>query len=506
MVESSCSLVGRMKTNQFLISVGLLLFIATPVAGKTIRVPADAQTIQNAIDSASDGDVVLVSAGTYRQRIVLKPRVTLKSDGDDSSGKFGLARAEATIINGAIADNRDKPIRNDRPGVTMAEGAVLDGFTVVGVGRYDAALWEKHHATQGNDQHHEQIGAPGTPGIAIMGVDCIVRNNIVHHIGYTGIAIRATDDRKCSPLVVRNTCYRNMGSGIGSMAESTGTIRGNVCFENFYAGIGNDDASPLIVDNTCYRNIRAGIGISDGSSPIVRGNNCYENRRAGIGVRSGPTTRPVIEDNDCFRNAMAGIGADEHAAPVISKNRCYENKLAGIGCRDHARSTISENECYKNGTVGIGHESDAVTTLIRNHCHDNQAAGIGFSACKNGQATLIGNRVNNNGKVAVGIQSGWSVIALHNEFTRTGGMPPIAMIFAGAKASFVGNTIRGEGVAGIRVAGELWASKNTLICPKPRKKGPPSIGVWALDGSNVTLSGNTFEGWRSNHTKAASKQ
>ncbi|MDG2131397.1 MAG: right-handed parallel beta-helix repeat-containing protein [Fuerstiella sp.] len=491
--------------NQVLTLAGLLLCTATPVAGKTIRVPVDAQTIQAAIDSASDDDVVLVSAGTYRERIVLKPRVTVKSDGDDAAGKLGLARAEATIIDGTIADTKANDVRSNRPGVTMAAAAVLDGFTVVGVGHYDEALWKKHHTTQGNQQHHEHIGAPGTPGIAIEGVDCIVRNNIVHHIGYTGIAIRATGNRQCSPLVFRNTCYRNMGGGIGSMAKSTGTIRGNMCFENFYAGIGNNDASPLIVDNTCYRNIRAGIGISDGSAPIVRDNRCHENRRAGIGVRTGSTTRPVIENNECYKNMMAGIGAEEHAAPVISKNRCYENKLAGIGCRDHARPTISENECYKNGTVGIGHEGDSVTTLIRNHCHDNQAAGMGFSQCESGQATLIGNRVTNNAKVAVGIHSGWSVIAIGNELTRDGGMPPVVMIFSGAKASFVGNTIRGEGVAGIRVAGELSAVKNTLTCPKPRKQGPPSIGVWALDGSKVTLSENTFEGWRSNHTKSGSK-
>ncbi|MCR9197671.1 MAG: right-handed parallel beta-helix repeat-containing protein [Planctomycetaceae bacterium] len=491
--------------NQLVMIVGLPLCTAAVSVGETICVPADARTIQAAIDLASDDDAVLVSPGTYRERIVLKRGITVKSEGDDTAGKLGLARAEATIIDGAITDNTTHDIPKDRPGVTMAEGAVLDGFTVVGVGHYDEALWKKHDATQGNQQSHEHIGAAGTPGIAIDSVNCIVRNNIVHHIGYTGIAIRATKGHRCSPLVCRNTCYRNMGGGIGSMSKSTATIRGNVCFENLYAGIGNNNASPLIVDNSCYRNIRAGIGISDGSSPIVRGNKCYQNRRAGIGVRTGSATRPVIENNDCYKNEMAGIGAEEHAAPTISKNRCYENKLAGIGCRDHARPTITENKCYQNGTVGIGHETDAVTALVRNQCYDNRAAGIGFSSCQNGQATLIGNRVTNNAKVAIGIQSGWSVIAMGNELSREGGMPPIVMIFSGAKATFVGNTIRGEGVAGIRVAGQLSATNNTLMCPKPRKKGPPSIGIWALDGSKVTLSENTFAGWRSNHSAAGSK-
>ena len=75
----------------------------------------------------------------------------------------------------------------------MARGAVLDGFTVTGVGQYDAEKWEHHYATQGKEQSYEHIGGPGTAGIAVTGVNCIVRNNIVHHIGYDerrGIAAR----------------------------------------------------------------------------------------------------------------------------------------------------------------------------------------------------------------------------------------------------------------------------------------------------------------------------
>ena len=63
------------------------LLAATPVFAKTIRVPADSSTIQAAIDSADKGDVVLVAAGTYRERITLRSDVTLKSVGDDSKGK-----------------------------------------------------------------------------------------------------------------------------------------------------------------------------------------------------------------------------------------------------------------------------------------------------------------------------------------------------------------------------------------------------------------------------------
>ena len=464
-----------------------------PAVADTLRVPEEFSTIQAAIDSSQTNDLVLVSAGRYRERIVMKSGVTLRSQGDDTRGEIGLRRAEATIIDGSGHDSSPVP---SRAGVTMAEGSVLDGFTVTGVGRYDEQKWNEHHATQGNQQSHEQIGAPGTPGISVVGVDCEVRNNVVHHIGYTGIAIQATEERPCSPLICRNVCYRNMGGGIGSMNRSTAVIQENVCFENFYAGIGHENASPLVVGNTCYGNIRAGIGISEGACPIVRGNNCYQNRRAGIGTRTLPTTRPIIEENDCYENDMAGIGADEHSAPFIRKNRCYRNRLAGIGSTDHAHATIIENECFDNELVGIGQESGAVTMLIRNHCHDNKAAGIGFSECDQGRSTLVENRVIDNATVAIGIHSGWTVTALRNELSRDGGMPPMVMIFSGGNASFFDNTIQGTGVAGIRVAGSLTAIGNRIVCPMPRTKGPPSNAIWALNGARVSMLDNETKGWR----------
>ena len=466
-----------------------LSFVQVSLATKVLRVPQDHQTVQAAIDAAQDGDTVLVAAGTYRERLRLKPGLKLKSAGDDAPGKLGLARAEATIIDGSGENG-------EGAGITMASGATVDGFTVTNVGLYDDALWNKHHATQGEQQSHEHIGQPGTAGIAAIGVTCTIKNNIVHHVGYTGIAILGVDGRRCSPYVYRNICYRNMGGGIGSMRKSTAIIEENICFQNYYAGIGHNNSSPSVINNVCYENIRAGIGISEGSCPIVRGNKCYKNRRAGIGTRTGANTRPIIEDNECYENDMAGIGTREEAAPLIRNNRCYKNKLAGIGSRTHATPTIVGNECYENEKAGIGQRDDAVTMLIGNHCHHNKAAGIGFAACEAGRSTVMNNRVIDNALVAIGINPGWTVQLSGNELAREGGLPPIVMVFAGAEATFSDNVIRGGGVAGIRVAGKVRTDNNEFAGTSLRRGGPPNFGIWALPGADVTMTGNKIHGWR----------
>lgn len=436
------------------------------IVADTIQVPRDHKTIQVAIDSASAGDIVLVSAGIHRERLRLKDGVTLRSAGDDSKGKLGLKRAEATIIDGGGKTG-------DGPGVAMAEASTLDGFTVTNVGVFDEAEWDKHHATHGNDQPHEHIGEPGTAGISAIGVTCTISNNIVHHIGYTGIAIQGVEGKRVSPSVFRNVCYRNMGGGIGSMRGSTAVIDANVCFQNFYAGIGHEGSSPLVVNNVCYENIRAGIGISEGSKPVVRGNLCHHNRRAGIGIRTGADTNPVVEENDCHHNDMAGIGCEEDCTPLVRNNRCHENTLAGIGCRDNARPLI-----------------------VGNHCFKNQAVGIGFEETTSGQADVFNNRVFDNEKVGIGIHSGWKVRLAGNELSASKGMPPVVMVFKGAVADFSDNTLHGSGVAGIRAEGTIRVTNNTFESPALREAGPPQFAVWGLPGSDITFTGNKVSGWR----------
>jgi parallel beta-helix repeat protein len=466
-----------------------MLLGASASHSATLRVPADFPKIQAAVDAAHAGDVVLVDAGTYRERVRLKENVSLRSAGDDSAGKTGLARAEATVIDGGGT-------QDENPGVAMAEGSVLDGFTVANVGRYDDAEWKKHFETRGDQQMHEHIGAPGVAGVSIRGVNCTVRHNIVHHAGYTGIAITGVDGRPCAPLILGNVCYRNMGGGIGSMNGSAAIIRENTCFENFYAGIGHENASPLVELNRCHGNIRAGIGISEGACPTVRNNACFENRRAGIGIRTGAGTRPLIERNECRDNGMAGIGVEEKAEPVICYNRCFKNQLAGIGARDQARPMILGNECFENGEAGIGLATGNNTQVVGNHCHDNKASGIGFSGGGKNSAMLADNRILENAAVAVGINAGWTVTLSGNQLARAEGMPPLVMVFEGATALFTKNTIRGGGVAAIRVAGTVRVHGNRIEGAAVRKGGPPNFGVWALPGSRVEMTGNTVSGWR----------
>jgi hypothetical protein len=432
-----------------------------PVLAATWRVPLDHASIQAAIDASAAGDMILVAPGRYTERIRLKPAITLRSDGDDSRGTEGLRRAEATILDGGGQTATE-------PGVRMGEGSTLDGFTVTNVGAYNEALWKKHFDSQGEELGDDEgsMQAEGTvPAIGIQGVTCTVTNCVVHHNGDVGIGILGEEGGTITPLITRNTVYRNLGGGIGVAEGAEPIIRGNVCRENLRAGIGCRRANPMILDNACFQNIRAGIGCRESSKPIVRGNRCYQNRRAGIGIRM-PGTDPIVEGNECFENEMAGIGCRDEASPMLRNNVCRNNKLAGIGCNG-ASPLIEGNECRENGQAGIGLQGQAWAVIHRNRCHENQ-------------------------QVAIGVTGGSTAIITKNELARTGGVPPIISVKDDSHATIRDNRISGGGVAAVLVQGTATVSANVFTGLGDKQAN----GIWIWEGSSATISDNTFDGYR----------
>ncbi len=456
-----------LKTGPFVV-LWAAVYSASPALASTLEVPKQFPTIQKAIDEAKPGDVVLVSPGIYKERILLKPGITVRSAGNEEKGKQGLRRAESTILDGS-SDTDNKP------GVVMAEGAILDGFTVTNVGKYSDEIWKKHHATQGELLKDEQ-GAVGhgQPAVQVNGVNCVVKNCIVHHNGHVGIAVSGTKDKQTSPQIMGNIVYRNMGGGIGIAKKAEPIIHENCCFENLRAGIGCRDSRPIILNNICYGNVRAGIGNREGSKAVIRGNKCFKNRRAGIGSRMKGTA-PIIENNECFENDMAGIGSRDGAAPLIRDNRCFKNKMAGIGCDGAGGALIIGNECRDNHMAGIGVKNQAIAMICQNKC--------------------IGNKL-----VAIGVIRGSRAHILENELVRQGGVPPIVAVKDNSTATLQKNRIYGGGVAGVLVQGTAFLEKNTFV---GKGKGQGSA-IWVWADSQVSVLDNQFDGYRNavNATKS----
>jgi hypothetical protein len=240
--------------------------IALPLSSQaaTIRVPADAASIQQAIDAAAGGDTVLVAPGTYVENITFRGKsITVESE----------QGPEVTIIDGGGAGSV----------VTFASGenrsAVLRGFTIR------------------NGRNSFSGG-----GVLVQNSSpSIIGNAIVDNGACSGAGVYSYFS---SPLIQGNTISRNFvyacsgasGLGVYVGGNSAAELIGNVITEN--SGFANGGGVTLFAaGNAVLRGNVIARNLTSGFSPCT----------SGGGIWMVNFSQATITDNLVFGNA-AGCG------------------------------------------------------------------------------------------------------------------------------------------------------------------------------------------------------
>ncbi|MCS5623053.1 MAG: hypothetical protein NZ735_03760, partial [Candidatus Marinimicrobia bacterium] len=119
--------------SSFFISTLIFSFLSAT----TINVPGTNNwTIQEGIDAAQDGDIVLIAEGIYFENLTINKEITLTSTADfdaleGNEGWYNNTNIQNTIINGSVIDNpnkrscliiRDGDIQPTIKGLTFEEG------------------------------------------------------------------------------------------------------------------------------------------------------------------------------------------------------------------------------------------------------------------------------------------------------------------------------------------------------------------------------------------------
>jgi hypothetical protein len=269
-----------MKTLLYL-CVGLTLLSARGSSARTWYIrpdgTGDAPTIQAAVDSADNGDVLLLTPGTYtglgnRGVIVHGKAISILSE----------QGPEATIV--------------DCQGLDM--GFVFQACSGVGI-------LELSGLTIRN--------AVGVYGGAVQFNNCraIVRNNILQYsradVGGGGLFWLDS-----SGLIENNIIDSNSagcGGGIAVWSGSTATIRNNILCQNRGLGRGGGiiflwGSSGEVTNNTIDENHSgdgAGVRFDGGATPVVRGNIISHNQ-PGPGLSCEEGSPPIVSCNDVFGN------------------------------------------------------------------------------------------------------------------------------------------------------------------------------------------------------------
>jgi len=235
--------------------------------------PADFDTIQEAIDAASDGDTIFVYNGTYEPVAVDK---ALSLVGEDRS---------ITIIEGSLSDPYDGTVS------VLADDVNITGFTIrkssqsgIDIGPSDFLKRGPVRVNVSNNCVSDCIW-----GITLYNCNrIIIADNIVTRIMHAGIACSFSTN--CQ--ITNNTITNNFGYGIfdsggepGAGIPALNTIRGNTITCN-NIGVCLRALEDTLRNNVIAGNTKAGIKIWGGNN-ITFFHNSFFNKKQVVVDRSG---------------------------------------------------------------------------------------------------------------------------------------------------------------------------------------------------------------------------
>jgi parallel beta-helix repeat protein len=259
--------------------VTLGLATTAPVLASTIRyVPGDYSTIQAAINAASDGDTIIVAAGTYRENVVINKTLTLQGAkaGVDARTRSGAE----TIISPGAGTGIKISTGNLTPNSCVV---VIDGLTVQ------------------NTLHGITTPDP------VMAADITVKNVRVLHSNNVSIGLTFTLRTTVEYCYVEGADMAISAGALEPFPPTVATFRNNEVADSAF-GITGYLKDSLIEGNLIGDYADAGSGISGTTflNTEVR-NNTVSGYVKGAGISfGGHYARPLSQNVTVTGNSFTG--------------------------------------------------------------------------------------------------------------------------------------------------------------------------------------------------------
>jgi hypothetical protein len=261
--------------------------------GSTIQVPQDHETIQEAVDAASPGDLILVSPGTYEEEVnVTTDDLTIR----------GLDRNEVVLEGNFELENGVRVLEAD--GVVVENMTAQDytgnGFFWTGVdgyrGSYLTAIRNGDYGVYAFGSRNgtfEHSYASGSPDAGYYIGQCYPCNALIDDVTaeWNGLGYSGTNSG--GNLLIVNSVFRENRAGIvpnsqtseGCGPQNETTIVGNLVTDNNHAETAAIGAA--------IQGMWNGILITGGNNNVVERNRVDQHDVTGIAVVPRPEDDPV---------------------------------------------------------------------------------------------------------------------------------------------------------------------------------------------------------------------
>ena len=283
-----------------------------PLSSNTINVPSDIPTIQEAVDAASDGDIILLAAQTYTEAITInKKSIILRGAGRDQ-----------TVIDG----NGEHVITIEAsPGVAIENLAVQNG--------------------------NKGIYAHNNSKVKISQL-------IVQDCSDRGVQIGDSSVGELSDTTIEN----NGGDGVGVLLNSSLTINGTVDITNNRYGIVALLSSAVLFDNSTITSqgnaVDGVVAVSNSAlytylSTLTLDSNNRDGMRVAVNSSSYNNANGTINSSGNAENGISVFGTSRlYSAGNISVQGSGEFGIIGEGsCDISIEGPCSIQTCSNTGFI-----------------------------------------------------------------------------------------------------------------------------------------------------------
>ena len=320
---------------------------AAPQRGGTLRVPQDYPTIQNAVDAAKPGSLVLVAPGVYKEAVPSRPTNLVIR---------GLDRSRTVLDGEFVRDNGVKVLADGVAVENMtARNYKRNGFFWTGVTGYRGSYLDRDPQRRLRDLrvrlHLRAVrprlrrrAAPTRASTSASAIPChaVITDSISewNGIGYSGT--NAGGDLFVVRSVWRDNrvgIVPNSGTGEENPPQHGITIAGNTVYGNSNAKTAAIGIAQLAIGN--------GILVAGGNDNVVVRNLVYDHDLVGIGVIPLPEKvvnpdDPKAINFDARRNRVDGnVVSDSRVADLALVTSIDDAKDAGGNCFSGNRFSTS---------------------------------------------------------------------------------------------------------------------------------------------------------------------